>query len=134
MSGISKSHLNTPLKRVRGLGSARAGVHHWWMQRVTSLIVAPLSMWFLATLINRLLSEDRGAVGAWLAEPFSAIALVTLLVALFLHSRLGLQVVIEDYMHGESKKFFALLLNGALNLIFGVMAVAAVAHMHFFGA
>ncbi len=134
MSGISKSPFNTPLKRVRGMGSARAGVHHWWMQRVTSLIVAPISIWFVATLISRLLGEERGAIGAWLAEPLSAIALVTMLVALFIHSRLGLQVVIEDYMHGESKKFIALILNGALNLIFGVMAVVAVAHLSFFGA
>ena len=78
-----------PIARVRGLGSAKGGTHHWWMQRVTALALAPLTVWFVASLI-RLAGADHAAAADWLAS--------------FHHLQLGLQVVIEDYIHGEAAK------------------------------
>ncbi|MPY73383.1 MAG: succinate dehydrogenase, hydrophobic membrane anchor protein [Alphaproteobacteria bacterium] len=93
----------TPIARVRGLGSAKGGTHHWWMQRVTALALAPLTVWFVASLI-RLVGADHAAVADWLASPLTTVLMLLLIVATFHHLQLGLQVVIEDYIHGEAAK------------------------------
>lgn len=93
----------TPIARVRGLGSAKGGTHHWWMQRVTALALAPLTVWFVASLI-RLAGADHAAVADWLASPLTTVLMLLLIVATFHHLQLGLQVVIEDYVHGEAAK------------------------------
>jgi succinate dehydrogenase / fumarate reductase membrane anchor subunit len=87
------------LGRARGLGSAREGVEHWWMQRVTALALFPLTLWFVVSLIA-LTGSDYNAFIAWLKAPFAAI----LLIALFHHTALGLQVVVEDYVHSDQAK------------------------------
>ena len=83
--------------RAQGLGSAREGVGHWWMQRVTALALIPLTLWFAASLIAR--AQDDGAFILWLRSPFTSVSMVLLLIALFYHMALGLQVVVEDYVH-----------------------------------
>ena len=93
----------TPIARVRGLGSAKGGTHHWWMQRVTALALAPLTVWFVASLI-RLTGADHAAAAEWLASPLTTVLMLLLIVATFHHLQLGLQVVIEDYIHGEAAK------------------------------
>ena len=88
----------TPLKVVRGLGSAREGTGHWWVQRVTAIALAPLSLWFLWFLAT-LPSSDQAVVGAALGHPLNALLMLSFITAMFDHAYLGLQVVIEDYVH-----------------------------------
>ena len=97
------------LGTVRGLGSAKDGTHHWWMQRVTALALIPLTIWFVVSVVA-LLGKDHAAFTAWVKNPISATLLVLLLAATFHHAQLGLQVVIEDYVHREGTKIAALLL------------------------
>jgi succinate dehydrogenase / fumarate reductase, membrane anchor subunit len=84
--------------RTQGLGSAREGVAHWWMQRVTAVALIPLTLWFAASLIARA-RDDYGTLILWLRSPFTSVLMVLLLIALFCHMALGLQVVVEDYVH-----------------------------------
>lgn len=109
----------TELGRVRGLGSARAGAHHWLQQRLTALGNLLLVSWLIISLL-RLPLADHGAVSAWLSKPLVAVPMILLLVSVFWHIRLGLQVLIEDYVHGHAARVVALV---ALN--FYVVAGAA---------
>jgi len=95
--------MRSSLRRARGLGSAREGVEHWWMQRVTAAALIPLTLWFVVSLIA-LTGTDYNAFIAWLKAPFVAILMVLLLIALFHHTALGLQVVVEDYVHSDRAK------------------------------
>ena len=89
--------------RTQGLGSAREGVGHWWMQRVTALALIPLTLWFAASLIAPA-QDDYSALIGWLHSPFTSVSMVLLLIALFYHMALGLQVVVEDYVHTDRIK------------------------------
>jgi succinate dehydrogenase / fumarate reductase membrane anchor subunit len=95
--------MRTPLSRARGLGSANHGVDHWWIQRATAVALVPLTVWFVASLIVTARS-DYNAVVAWLRMPLVTILMALLLVALFHHMALGLQVVAEDYVHSDRVK------------------------------
>ena len=114
--------MRTPLSRVRGLGSAKDGTHHWWMQRLTAVALLPLSIWFVVSAIM-LAGADHAAVSAWLGSPLPAVLMLLLVVALFHHLQLGLQVVIEDYIHGEVAKLVCLI---GLKLGSVALAVAAI--------
>ena len=92
--------LRTPLGRVRGLGSAKEGTAHWWAQRLTAIALVPLVLWFAVSLIV-LTGADHAAVTEWLRNPAAAVLLLLLILAGFHHAQLGMQVVIEDYVHGE---------------------------------
>ena len=96
----SKRELRSKLGRVRGLGSTREGVHHWWAQRMSAVALLPLSLWFVYSLIT-LTGSDYATFHAWLSEFGNAVFTVLLLVSMFHHAQLGLQVVIEDYVHSE---------------------------------
>lgn len=119
----------TSIGRVRGLGPAHEGAHHWLLQRFTAIGNVVLASWLVVSLA---LLGDYGhaSVAKWLAQPLSATAMILLLVSLFWHARLGLQVLIEDYVHEAGTKFAAL---AALNLAtigggaFGIVSVAALA-------
>ena len=99
----------TALARVRGLGSARAGVAHWWLQRVTALLLIPLLIWFVAALLAHT-GADRTAVAGWLHRPVTYGMMLLLIGSAFWHAGLGLQVVIEDYVHDEGLKLAMVLL------------------------
>ena len=121
--------MRTPLGRVRGLGSARNGTHHWWMQRVTAVALVPLVVWFVASLVG-LLHADYETVTLWIGQPTVAVLLVLFLLSGFYHLKLGLQVIVEDYVHGEAAKVavqlaitFGCILVGALS-IFSVLKIA----------
>ncbi len=101
--------LQTDLGKVRGLGSAKEGVHHWWAQRLSALALVPLVLWFVASVAS-LAGADIGPVRAWIAEPVTAILLVLLIAATFHHMHLGMQVVIEDYVHVEWLKITSIVL------------------------
>ena len=92
-------NLRDPLARARGLGSAKAGSHHWWVQRVTSIALLLLTPW-LVWLVLELLRADHATVRATLAHPLHATLAIVFIVSMFWHVKLGLQVVIEDYVHG----------------------------------
>jgi succinate dehydrogenase / fumarate reductase membrane anchor subunit len=94
--------LRSPLGRALGLGSAKSGFGHWWGQRLSAAALAPLGLWFAFSLAG-LSSTDYWAVAAWVGTPSHAIMLILLLVTLLYHSSLGLQVVIEDYVHGGAR-------------------------------
>ena len=92
--------LRTPLGRVRGLGSAKDGTAHWWAQRLTAIALVPLVLWFAVSLIV-LTGADHAAVAEWLRNPAAAVPMLLLILAGFHHAQLGMQVVIEDYVHTE---------------------------------
>lgn len=118
----------SPLSRAIGLGSAKSGVAHWWALRISSVALVPLTLWFVASIIAHA-GDDRAAVLAWLKSPVSSVAMVLLLLASFHHAALGLQVVIEDYVHG-SARFAALILLrlGAIGLAaLGILATLRIA-------
>jgi succinate dehydrogenase / fumarate reductase membrane anchor subunit len=119
----------TGIGRVRGLGSAKSGTHHWWLQRVTSVGNFLLMLWFVTSQF-RLPSHDYKTVVHWIASPLTAVPLVLLVVSVFWHFRLGLQVFIEDYVHEEAGKVAAILLlnfytiGGAALAIFSILKIA----------
>jgi len=125
----SVERLRSPLGRVRGLGSAKEGAHHWWVQRLTSVALVPLILWFVASIVG-LVGADHAAFAAWLRQPLNTILMTALLAAGFWHLQLGLQVIIEDYVHNDAAKiasivvvkFAAALL--ALGGIFSVLKIA----------
>ncbi len=110
----------TQLGRVRGLGSAKSGAHHWWLQRVTAVANVLLLGWFVISLL-RLPAYDLETVRRWLSEPLVAVPMVLLVANVCWHFRLGLQVFIEDYVHEDGLKAAAL-----IALKFYAVALAAV--------
>lgn len=112
------------LARARGLGSAKAGTHHFWMQRVTSVALVPLSLWFVACVVV-MTGAEHAAVSAWVRSPLTTVLLLCLLFAVFYHAQLGLQVVVEDYVHTEWLKLASLVvLNAAMILLGGISMLA----------
>jgi succinate dehydrogenase / fumarate reductase, membrane anchor subunit len=99
---MDNQHLRSPLGHARGLGAAKEGVAAWWLERVLAVALVPLTLWFTASLIA-LSGRDYAALVTWLRTPLAALFMVLLLVALFSHLALGLQVVIEDYVHSWVK-------------------------------
>ena len=111
----------SPLANVRGLGSAKSGTSHWWMQRVTAVALVPLSFWFIKFL-NLSLTAPYQETIEWLTSPVNTVAVVALILAIFYHAALGLQVVIEDYIAAEGIKIIAV---WTVNLSFLLLALAA---------
>ncbi|MEO3435402.1 succinate dehydrogenase, hydrophobic membrane anchor protein [Inquilinus sp. CAU 1745] len=105
MAEDSKS-LRTPIALARGLGSAKEGVHHWWMQRLSAVALIPLTLWFVASIVA-MAGADYAAFAAWISNPVVAILMILLVVATFYHAQLGLQVVYEDYIHTHLLKIAA---------------------------
>jgi len=99
---VNAERRRSPLSLVIGLGSAKQGVEQWWMVRVTAIALVPLTVWFAASLIAHENSNYASAI-AWLRTPSVSILMLLLLLALFYHTALGLQVVIEDYVHSKLK-------------------------------
>jgi succinate dehydrogenase / fumarate reductase membrane anchor subunit len=97
---VSIRTLRTPLGRVRGAGSARGGTHHWFMARVTSVALLPLTIWLVFSLVA-MAGQSHAATVAWIAHPFNAVLLLAFLAAAFHHAAAGLQVAIEDYTRSE---------------------------------
>ena len=131
---VKSTDLQTKLKRVKGLGSAHHGVQHWWLQRVTAIALVPLSLWFTASLVTVMLSPNVVKVATWFASPVNAIAMVMLLIAMFMHAKLGVQVVIEDYIKCPVKKYSLLLANMFICFAFAALSILAVLKLHFLDA
>ena len=129
----NKASISSPLKRARGLGAAHDGTHHFWVQRLTALSLIPLTIWFIVALTNRLVDNDVNAVHAWLHGPITALLMAALIVSLFWHAKLGIQVIIEDYVHNEGTKLVTILIINLLIYGFGAAALMALAKLHFLG-
>lgn len=123
----------TGLGRVRGLGSAKQGAHHWWLQRVTAAGNVVLVSWFFLSLL--LLPDlSYAVITDWLSSPLVAIAMILLTANVFWHLRLGLQVVIEDYIETESTKLATILLLNFYAVGGAAVAIFSIAKIAFGGA
>jgi succinate dehydrogenase / fumarate reductase membrane anchor subunit len=127
----STSDLRSKLGKAKGLGSAKHGVSHWWLQRVTAVALVPLSVWFVYSLMTVMLSDSAVKVAQWFASPVNAVTMILLLAALFWHAKLGLQVVIEDYVHRPFSKYALLLANVFISFTFAAVSILAVLRLHF---
>jgi succinate dehydrogenase / fumarate reductase, membrane anchor subunit len=121
--------LRSPLGRVLGTGSAKEGVHHWWVQRLTSIALVPLAIWFVVSLLW-LPSLDHATVVAWMGQSWTALLLTLFILVSTWHSQLGVRVVVEDYVHGSGLRTLTLVVitfAHALVAAAGVFAVLKVA-------
>ena len=100
--------LTTPLKRARGLGSAKSGVQHWWYQRLTAIVLIPLTLWAFWALVQ-LPTLDAASAAAFLSTPLQGMGIFALLTAMLWHAKLGLTVVVEDYVHWKTAKIVLLI-------------------------
>ncbi len=121
--------LRSPLGRVRGLGSAKNGVSHYIQQNLTAIALVPLSLWFVVSIIS-LIGADYAHFHAWISTPCNTTLLLVLLFVMFHHAQLGVQMVIEDYVHDEGIKTFSIVavkFASALVCVFSAVAVFRVA-------
>jgi succinate dehydrogenase / fumarate reductase, membrane anchor subunit len=116
--------MRSQLSRARGLGSAKTGVNHWWLERASAIALVPLSGWFVLQVL-RLAGSDQEDVVEWGGKPVNASMLLALMILTFYHMQLGLQVIIDDYVHGKAHLPASLLMKGLAFLI-GLLAVIAV--------
>ena len=121
--------MRSPLGRAIGLGSAKEGLDHWWAQRITAVALVPLSLWFISAIVG-LVGADLETVQNWMSLPLPAILLILLLIAAFYHLSLGLQVVIEDYVHTDFAKLGLVVVLRLLCFgiaVAGIFAVVSIA-------
>lgn len=117
--------LRSPLAKARGLGSAKSGTDHWWAQRMSAVALVVLVVWFVISLIAHV-GAPYEEMRAWIGSPLPAVLIISLLIAMFYHAQLGLQVVIEDYVHAEAPKLAALLVVKGLAFVLGLLGVLSV--------
>jgi succinate dehydrogenase / fumarate reductase membrane anchor subunit len=122
--------LRTPLGTVLGRGAARSGVHHWWVQRVTAVALVPLTLWLLFSL-SRLPLADQATVTHWMAASWHPVLLCLTILVMAWHSALGVQVVIEDYVHGKLTRTVTLLLVDFIHVLAAAAGLYAVLHVAF---
>ena len=121
----SSTSMKTPLKRVRGLGSAKSGTDHFWKQRLTALANLPL-MIIMIGLVMALVGKDAAAAKAVMSHPLAAIPMVLFFVSGMIHMRIGMQVIIEDYVHEEGPKVLLLALNTFFSIAVGLAGIFAI--------
>jgi succinate dehydrogenase / fumarate reductase, membrane anchor subunit len=117
--------LVSPLSRVLGLGSARGGAEHWWAQRVTAVALVPLGIWFVLALVL-LPDYSYATLRTWVSQPVTAVLLILTVISVVYHSKLGVQVVVEDYVHAKAVKVAGLMLSTLLHIAVAVAAVFAI--------
>ena len=119
------NRFRTPLNQVRGLGSAKEGTHHWWLQRLTAVALVPLSIWFVASLVS-MSDADYASVVTWFRSPLVTVLMLCLIWALFHHAQLGVQVVLEDYVHAEWLKIASIMVLKFASVVLGLASAIAV--------
>jgi succinate dehydrogenase / fumarate reductase membrane anchor subunit len=122
--------MKTPFSRVHGLGTAHSGTEHFWMQRLTGIANLPLIIAFLVVMVS-LVGESQASVIATLSNPFIAMILFAALVSVLVHMRIGMQVIIEDYVHTELRKIVLLMANTFFTLAVGIAAAYAILKINF---
>jgi len=122
--------LESDLAKVRGLGSAKQGTHHFWHQRVTAIALIPLGLWFITGLVCAMNGSYGDAI-AWVATPHVTVLLVAFIAALFYHMKLGLQTVIEDYFHVEWLKIASVIGVSLGTALCGLASIVAVLRISF---
>jgi succinate dehydrogenase / fumarate reductase, membrane anchor subunit len=125
--------LRSPIGRVLGLGAAKEGVSHWWSQRVTSVALLLLGLWFVSSLL-RMPTFEYDFIVAWIAMPLNAVLLLLLTGTLVYHSQLGVQVVVEDYVHHHGLKIVTMLLLTFAHVAVAALGIFAVLRIAFGGA
>ena len=128
----SNPGLRTQLGRVRGLGSAKAGSHHWWLSRLTSLALIPLTLWFMFGALS-IVGDGHTAMVGWLSSPFSAVMMILFVGMTFHHTASGIQVVLEDYVHNEPVKLAGIVAAKFLSFVLAVAGIFAVLKIAFGG-
>lgn len=118
--------MKTSRAHVVGLGSAKSGTGHWWSQRLTAIALIPLTVLFLFPFLEALKAADADAAAAVYQNPFNAIVAALFIATLFYHLKLGLQIVIEDYVHAPFWRMFAVISNTLFCVGVGFAGVAAV--------
>jgi succinate dehydrogenase / fumarate reductase membrane anchor subunit len=121
----SAIRLQSALGRVRGSGSAGGGTHHWWVQRVTSMALLPLSLWFILSVAGHT-GATHAEIVLWIARPLNAVLLLSFIVISFQHAASGIQVVLEDYVRGEMSRTLSILAVKAVCWILGLLAALSV--------
>jgi succinate dehydrogenase / fumarate reductase membrane anchor subunit len=116
--------LQSPLGKFLGHGSAKEGVQHWWSQRLTAVALVPLTLWFVVALLG-MENFAHAEILGWMAQPFNAIMLILLAISILSHSQLGVQVVVEDYVHGWAK-IVALMGSKLVHIAVGVAVIYSV--------
>lgn len=125
-------NMQSDLARVRGLGASRDGTAHWWAQRVTAVALVPLSLWFAYSAVT-LVGIDQAGFKIWLNGAGNLLMIILFVVVLFYHMQLGVQIVLEDYVHGAKAKIFWLISNKLVAVFFGVSSIIAVLKVAFGG-
>ena len=122
--------MRSQLGRVRGLGSNKEGSHHFWVQRLSGIALVPLVLWFVFSGIN-MVGADLATFTAWVGAHYNPLLLILLILTMFHHAQLGLQVIIEDYIHGEAAKITSLILMKFAVVLIGGSAIFAVIRLTF---
>lgn len=126
---MAQKHMRSPLGRAIWLGSAKEGVEHWWKERVTAVALVPLTLWFVGSIIAHS-GSNYAAFVAWLKMPLTSLVMILLLIALFYHTALGLQIIIEDYVHSMAKVPVLILMRLAC-FVFATAGILAVLRIFF---
>ena len=122
--------LQSPLSKAIGLGSAKHGFSHWWMQRVSAVALVPLSLWFICCLIG-LIGADHAVVVEWMSSIINASLLILFVCAMLYHAQTGLQVVIEDYVHTKWLNLLSIYGVKFAAVVLGVISVVSVLKVAF---
>jgi len=125
--------LRSPLGRVGGLGSAKSGVHHWWLQRLTSIALVPLTVWFAISLLSLPL-VDHATLVLWMKQSWNSLLLILLVLVGAYHSQLGVRVVVEDYIPDAGMKTLTLVVLTFVHAFLAVAGVFAILKVAFGGA
>ena len=122
--------MSTPLHKVQGLGAAHSGTSHFWRQRITAVALVPLGLWFTYAILG-LIGTNEVAILSFLAHPWNALLMAAFAATMLYHMSLGLQVVVDDYIHSTGMKIFCLLLlrfvmiATTVTCIFALIRIAA---------
>ena len=124
------THIRTPLGRVRGYGAAKSGTSHFWHQRVTAIANIPLTITAVIILIT-LLGRNQAAAAQILGSPVIAIIMLLFIASITIHMRIGMAVIIEDYVHGETAKLALLMANSFFTIVVGLAAAFGILKLSF---
>lgn len=128
---MDNSKLQTPLAKARGHGSAKSGVHHFLVERLTGLALIPLGLWFVLNLLTSLLDGRVTSLVGWLDNPLNAVFMTLFVIFSFIHSSCGVQVIIEDYIKCGTGRPILLIVNKAAHILFGLVSLMAIFNLHF---